>query len=160
MNIALLQEGVNGMSTEVKLSQSTAIRVEHARINGMSDAAILEAIRTQNASGFDAVADDYYVYDEFLSYAAEHGERLEEAVKDGYRMTFNTRGGLGIWLEKAFGLKADQDFTVGEGIVTGLRLKPEQAEILARRLATNWIVAESVDVPAGKELTLKLRALA
>ncbi|MNP79055.1 hypothetical protein D3C76_1768040 [compost metagenome] len=75
-------------------------------------------------------------------------------------MTFNTRGGLGIWLEKAFGLKADQDFTVGEGIVTGLRLKPEQAEMLARRLASNWIVAESVDVPAGKELTLKLRALA
>ncbi|NUU78704.1 hypothetical protein [Paenibacillus xylanilyticus] len=147
------------MSTEIKLSQSTAIRLEQARGKGMSDAAILRAIQAKDVAAFDAVSEEDYKYDEFFSYADEHGENLEAAVQDGYRITFNTRGGLGIWVEKAFGLQPDRDFTVGEGIVTGLKLNPEQAEVLAKRLASNWVITDSKDVPEGQELTLKLRAL-
>ncbi|KQY84252.1 hypothetical protein ASD24_10840 [Paenibacillus sp. Root52] len=147
------------MSTEVKLSQSTAIRLEQARTKGMSDADILKAIQANDVAAFDAVSEEDYRYDEFLSYAADHGENLEVAVQDGYRITFNTRGGLGIYLEKAFGVVAEKDFAVGEGIITGLKLKPEQAEVLAERLASNWVITESKDVPEGKVLTLKLRAL-
>lgn len=147
------------MNSEIKLSQNTAIRLELARGKGMPDAEILKAIQSKDVSAFDAVSEEYYRYDEFFSYADEHGENLEGAVKDGYRITFNTRGGLGIYLEKAFGVQPEKDFTVGEGIVTGLVLKPEQAEVLAKRLASNWVITDSKDVPAGQELTLKLRAL-
>lgn len=147
------------MSAEFKLSQNTAIRLEQARGKGMSDAEILKAIQAKDVAAFDAVSEEHYRYDDFFSYADEHGENLEAAVKDGYRITFNTRGGLGIYLEKTFGLQPEKDFTVGEGIVTGLQLKPEQAEVLAKRLASNWVITDSKDVPAGQELTLKLRAL-
>ncbi|MGF9697724.1 hypothetical protein [Paenibacillus sp. MABNR03] len=147
------------MSTEIRLSQSTAIRLEQARGKGMSDAAILRAIQAKDVAAFDAVSEEDYKYDEFFSYADEHGENLEAAVQEGYRITFNTRGGLGIWIEKAFGLQPENDFTVGEGIVHGLKLKPEQAEVLAKRLASNWVITDSKDVPEGQELTLKLRAL-
>ncbi|WP_336781053.1 hypothetical protein [Paenibacillus illinoisensis] len=147
------------MSTEIKLSQSTAIRLEQARGKGMSDAEILRAIQAKDVAAFDAVSEEDYKYDEFFSYADEHGENLEAAVRGGYRMTFNTRGGLGIWIEKAFGLQPERDFMVGEGVVTGLKLKPEQAEVLAKRLASNWVITDSRDVPEGQELTLKLRAL-
>lgn len=147
------------MSAEFKLSQNTAIRLEQARSKGMSDAALLEAIQAKDVAAFDAVSEEHYRYDDLFSYADEHGENLEGAVNDGYRITFNTRGGLGIYLEKSFGLQPEKDFTVGEGIVTGLKLKPEQADVLAKRLASNWVITESKDVPEGQELTLKLRAL-
>jgi hypothetical protein len=147
------------MSAEFKLSQNTAIRLELARSKGMSDAVLLEAIQVKDVAAFDAVSEEHYRYDDFFSYADEHGENLEGAVKDGYRITFNTRGGLGIYLQKSFGLQPEQDFTVGEGIVTGLKLKSEQADVLAKRLASNWAITESKEVPEGQELTLKLRAL-
>ncbi|MDM5279260.1 hypothetical protein ACN9MH_07150 [Paenibacillus silvae] len=147
------------MSTEIKLSQNTAIRLEQARGKGMPEADILKAIQAKDVSAFDAVSEEHYRYDEFFNYADEHGEKLEEAVLNGYRITFNTRGGLGIWLEKTFRLKADQDFTVGEGIITGLQLTAAQAEVLKQRLAWNWVITDAKEIPAGLELTLKLRAL-
>lgn len=147
------------MSSEIKLSQSTAIRLEQARGKGMSEEDILKAIQAQDVSAFDAVSEEDYRYDTFFSYADEHGENLEVALRDGYRITFNTRGGLGIWLEKAFQVQPEKDFTVGEGIISGLQLKPEQAEVLAKRLASNWVITDSKAVPEGQELTLKLRAL-
>lgn len=147
------------MSAEFKLSQNTAILLEQARSKGISNAALLEALQAKDVAAFDAVSEEHYRYDDFFSYADEHGENLEGAVKDGYRITFNTRGGLGIYLQKSFGLQPEQDFTVGEGIVTGLKLKSEQADVLAKRLASNWVITESKEVPEGQELTLKLRAL-
>lgn len=48
---------------------------------------------------------------------------------------------------------------MGEGIVTGLRLTAAQAEVLEKRLAWNWVITDSKEVPAGRELTLKARAL-
>lgn len=147
------------MSTEIKLSQSTAIRLEQARGKGMPESDILKAIQAKDVAAFDAVSEEHYRYDTFFSYADEHGEKLEEALLNGYRITFNTRGGLGIWLEKAFNLQADKDFTVGEGIITGLQLTAAQAEVLEQRLAWNWVITDAKEIPAGRELTLKLRAL-
>lgn len=141
----------------IKLSQSTAILLEHARRAGMSDQAILAAVEAKNSAAFQQAQDERFKYENFISYAGEHGERLAEAVKEGYRLTFNTRNGLKSWLEQAFDLQSGQDFEVGEGI-DKLQLTEQQAELVQQRLAVNWTIAETKEVPGGKELTLKLRA--
>lgn len=142
----------------IKLSQSTGILLEHARRAGMSDQAILAAVEAKDSTAFQQIQDERFRYENFISYADEHGERLAEAVKEGYRLTFNTRNGLKSWLEQAFDLQSGQDFEVGEGIIEKLRLTEQQAELVEQRLAVNWTVAETKEVPGGKELTLKLRA--
>ncbi|MDO7907745.1 hypothetical protein Q5741_15140 [Paenibacillus sp. JX-17] len=148
------------MSTEVRISQNTAILLEHARGKGLSDEVILEAVRSGDTTSLDTVSEEHFTYEDFLSYAQEHNEPLEQAVREGYRITFNTRNGLKIWLEKAFGLQSDRDFQVGEGVVSGLSLTAEQTRLLEQRLAPNWVIAESVNTAESHELTLKLRALA
>ncbi|MNW29217.1 hypothetical protein D3C74_60630 [compost metagenome] len=147
------------MSTVVKISQFTAIRLENARQRGISEEALLQAIRTEDTAAFDAVADEDLSYSDLFTYAKEHGEELESAVTEGYRITFNTRGGLGIWISKKFGLQPDVDFTVGEGVISGLLLSKEQAKTLEQRLAANWVVTDTNETETGVELTLKLRAL-
>jgi len=145
-------------SIPIKLSQSTAILLEHARRTGMSDQAILAAVEAKDPAAFKHIEDEHFKYENFISYAEEHGERLVEAVKEGYRLTFNTRNGLKSWLEQAFDLQSGQDFEVGEGIIEKLHLTEQQAELVQERLAVNWVVAEAKEVSGGKELTLKLRA--
>lgn len=147
------------MSNELRLSQHTAILLENARAKGMTDQAIIEAVRSGETAAFDGVAEEHFTYEDFLSYAQEHGEPLEQAIREGYRITFNTRNGLKIWLEKAFGLQSEQDFKVGEGIISGLQLSADQTWLLEQRLAPNWVIDGQADPAAGLGLTLKLRSL-
>ena len=65
VGIIVLQKGVTVMSTEIKLSQSTAIRLEQARGKGMPEEDILKAIQAKDAAAFDGVAEEHYRYDTF-----------------------------------------------------------------------------------------------
>lgn len=146
------------MSTEIRLSQHTAILIEHAKRAGMSEQSLLHAVQSNDISAFEQVKEEHYNYTDLFAYSVEHGEKLAEAITGGYRITFNTRNGLKIWLEKFLGQDSERDFQVGEGIIEGLLVNEQQAGVIHQRLAANWIVAESKEVMNGKELTLKLRA--
>ena len=144
-------------TTEVRISQYTAILIEHAKRAGMSEESLLHALRSREVSAFKEVEDEHFKYTNLFAYSEEHGEKLVEAVSEGYRINFNTRNGLKNWLEQALGLQNEVDFIVGEGIVEGLCVTEQNAQMIGQRLAANWVVAGAKEVQGGKELTLKLR---
>lgn len=148
------------MTDQVKLSQYSAILLENARRYGVTDEDVLAAIRTGDLVAFSQAEREHYTYQTFLSYAKEHGEELERAVQEGYRITFNTNNGLKNWIAITFDLKPGIDFNAAEGLVDGLILTGEQAEKLRKSLASNWHVADEKDTADGhKELTLRLRGM-
>ena len=140
--------------TKNKISQHTAILLEHARRCGMSPGELLAAVQSKEVSAFEAAQNGHFEYDELFSYAGTHGEDLEKAVSQGYRMTFNTRNGLKIWIEEAFCLDASKDFIVGDGIIEDVSLTAPQLERLKSSLAVNWTIAEKV--PSEDKFTVKL----
>ncbi|GGH33252.1 hypothetical protein [Paenibacillus segetis] len=146
------------MGTEVRISQYTAILLEHAKRAGMSEESLLNAVNLKDVSAFNQVEDGNFKYNNLFIYSDEHGEKLAQAICEGYRINFNTNNGLKNWLEQALGLQNDVDFKVGEGIVEGLCVTEENAQMIGQRLAANWVVANAKEVQGGKELTLKLRA--
>lgn len=146
---------------QVKLSQHTAILLEHARKEGITEEQLQQAAAARDSAVFQALENEDYEYGDLFTYAQEHGEKLEQALTDGYRMTFNTRNGLKIWLEEAFRLNSETDFTVGEGRIDGLHLTDAQLERLKQTLAVNWVIAaEKALATGGKEVSLCLKALA
>lgn len=145
---------------KVNISQHTAILLEHARKAGITDSRLLQAVNSRDVSAFQAAEGEDYEYGDFVAYAEEHGENLQQAIQDGYRMTFNTRNGLKIWLEEAFGLNSQSDFTVGEGKMEGLQLTQAQLERLKQALAVNWVIAAEQETENGVEVSLSLKALA
>ncbi|WDH95356.1 hypothetical protein PUW24_14085 [Paenibacillus urinalis] len=148
------------MTEQVKLSQYSAILLENARHYGVTDEDVLTAIRTGDLAAFSHAEREHYTYEAFLSYAKEHGEELERAVQEGYRITFNTNNGLKNWIAITFDLKPGIDFNAAEGLVDGLILTGEQAEKLRKSLASNWHIADEIDTADGhKELTLRLRGM-
>lgn len=142
-----------------KISQRSAILLEHARKAGLSDEALLQAIQTENLGAFASANHEHFSYDELFSYAKEHGEDLEKAVLEGYQITFNTRNGLKVWLEEAFHLHAGTDFKVGEGIMEGIKLTLDELARLRKALAVNWIISEEKHTDAGAVIQLSLRGL-
>ncbi|WP_211748859.1 hypothetical protein [Paenibacillus sp. Marseille-Q4541] len=146
------------MTQEVKLSQYSAILLENARRSGISDEEILEAVRTENTELLKAAERPHYTYESFFTYAKEHGELLNEAITEGYRITFNTNNGLKNWIATTFQLDPNEDFTSGEGRVEGLILSQDQVEKLEQALAFNWHIKAVEDTADGrKQLTLTLR---
>lgn len=142
-----------------KISQRSAILLEHARKSGLSEEALLQAIRTEDFGVFASAHNEHFSYDELFSYAQEHGEDLEKAVLEGYQITFNTRNGLKIWLEEAFRLHAETDFSVGEGIMEGIKLSVDELARLRKALAVNWIISEEKQTDTGFVIELSLRGL-
>lgn len=136
-----------------KISQNTAILLEHAKKSGITTSELLEAVRSGEVERFQVANNGHFHYEELFSYAKEHGEDLEKAVTEGYKMTFNTRNGLKIWLEEAFHISSESDFSVGEGIIEGLKLQEEQVARLKEALAVNWTLQEE---PATDAVQVRL----
>lgn len=141
-----------------KISQNTAILLEHARKSGLTSSELLEAVRSGEVERFQIANHGHFRYDELFDYAGEHGEDLEKAVSEGYKITFNTRNGLKIWLEEAFRISSDSDFSVGEGIIEGLKLQEEQVARLKEALAVNWTL-EKEPTADGIQVRLTVRGL-
>lgn len=147
------------MAPSVKISQNTAIMLERARRFGITDIELLQVVQSGNLNPLKVAEAEHYSYDDFLSYAEEHGEPLEQAIREGYRMTFNTVNGLKIWLQEKFGLEVGRDFTGGEGRWEQLQLSAADAEFVKAALAANWQVIDLGGSDQMRNISLVVRAL-
>lgn len=148
------------MVQHVKISQNTAIMIERARRFGITDEVLLHVAATGDLSPLKVAEAEYYSYDDFLSYAAEHGEPLAEAIRHGYQITFNTNNGLKVWLFEKFDVEAGRDFTSSEGRVDELILSSDNIEALKQALAANWVVKDAGGTGAERTISVVIRALA
>ncbi|AJS59914.1 hypothetical protein [Paenibacillus sp. IHBB 10380] len=144
------------MSNEIKISQHTAILLEHARKALIDEALIREAVRLKDATLLKNAEEEHYQYEDFFTYAEEHGEELEQAL-EGYRMTFNTRNGLKIWVEEKFNLQSHVDFKFGDNRMDEIHLDEHQVAQLKQSLAVNWVVLEKPLHEGIQEVSLVLR---
>ncbi len=133
------------MSERAKISQKTAILLERARRLGVADDVLLASKAKGDPTPLKVAEEEYYHYDDFFTYAENHGEDLESAIKNGYIMKFNTNGGIQTWLKERFGLEAERDYLFSPGNFTQLKLSVERAEVLFSVLAGNWVMLISAD---------------
>lgn len=144
------------MSNDIKISQHTAILLEHARKVLIDESQISEAVRLKDVNLLQSAEEEHYQYEDFFTYAEEQGEKLEQALL-GYRMTFNTRNGLKIWVEEKFNLQANVDFKFGEDRMDEIQLNQHQVAQLKQSLAVNWVVLEKPLHEGIQEVSLVLR---
>lgn len=143
------------MSVQVKVSQRTALILERLRRDGITQDQLIDALERQDVAPLEQITSSQTDFQEWFNYAAEHGEPLVQAVKEGYRITFNTVQGLKMWLDYRFLLEEDDDYTEGEGRLDDIKLSPDQIEQLKNALAVNWVVLEQSE----GTISLALRGL-
>ena len=143
------------MSVEVKVSQRTASILERLRRDGITQEQLIDALERQDVAPLEQITSSQTDFQEWFTYAEEHGEPVVQAVKEGYRITFNTVQGLKMWLDYRFLLEEDDDYTEGEGRLDDIKLSPDQIEQLKSALAVNWVVLEHGD----GSISLVLRGL-
>jgi hypothetical protein len=133
-----------------KVSQMTAILLERARKQGVLEEAILASMDTNDIAVFEKAVDTHYNYDAFFTYAEEQGEDLRTAIQEGYKMKYNTQGGLFAILDNRFGLLPNKDYVAELGRLTKIPLLTADAKYLHGILAGNWVMLVSTDGEAFK----------
>ncbi|AXF56585.1 hypothetical protein [Salicibibacter kimchii] len=132
-----------------KISQVSAILLEHARNKGVTELELQRAIREENISLLNEISDDYYNYDELFTYAKRHAENLENALLEGYTMKFNTMDGL-QWLQQKYGLEEGSDYRKGKEQINDLVIGGDARQTIESALADNWAI-ETVENEEEKD---------
>jgi len=141
----------------VKISQQHALLIESLRGLGWTDGELL------GISGRGELPKDGSVfrfdYEELREFAVREPEAYASAVREGYRIKFNTLGGIRSWLYLAFGEEPHIDRRPGlEGvsaILTGAQLAK-----LRNALAYGWQVLEVGESLAEGRATYRIEPVA
>lgn len=121
----------------VKLSQWDAIVLESVRSLGLTDEEILH----RTAQGDLPASRDEAIpsFEPLLTLQAEQPEAFERAVTEGYRIKYNTLGGINTWIRIVFGREAEVERSEGiEGVAS--ELTPDERDRLKPVLSIGWTI--------------------
>ncbi|WP_027094537.1 hypothetical protein [Cohnella thermotolerans] len=131
---------------QARLSQWDALMVEGLRRLGWTDDELIERVKR----GTDLPKDEsvfQFNYGELAAFAAREPETFEAAVREGYRIKYNTVRGIRSWIAVAFGKEPKLELEEGREAVTA-ELTPAEKERLESVLSFGWAIA-SVPGEAG-----------
>ncbi|QQK75434.1 hypothetical protein HUG15_07465 [Salicibibacter cibarius] len=145
------------MVNQPLISQVSAILIEHAREQGVSELQLQRAIRDEDVDFLNKVSGEHFKYDELFAHAYRYGEDLERALLQGYQMNFNTLEGLQIWLMQKFGFEEGVSYQIEKGEFKHIVVKNDILQTLESRLATNWTVVKNDEDEEQKEHDVSLQ---
>lgn len=121
----------------VRLSQWDAIVLESVRALGLDGEELLRRV-----SEGDLPSADGSIVTDFAPLLALHNgqpEVLEQAVKQGYRIKYNTLGGINTWIRIVFGLESEVEREEGiEGVA--VELTANERDLLSPVLSIGWVI--------------------
>mgnify|MGYP001188944715 FL=1 len=124
---------------KAKFSQQHALLIESLRGRGWSDDELLGIAGRGELPKDDGVLE--LDYEELRAFAAQEPDTYAAAVREGYRMKFNTLGGLRCWLYLAFGEEPHLDRRPGLEGISAILTEPQLTK-LREALAVGWQVAQ------------------
>ncbi|QDI92501.1 hypothetical protein EPH95_15975 [Salicibibacter halophilus] len=134
------------MNMRSQISQMTAMLIEHARFQGVSELELQRAINEEDVDFLNQISGDNFHYDGLFDYAKQHGEALETAILKGYQMKFNTLTGLQTVLKNKFYFEENIDYQVENHEIIVSKMTDKEIQRLMSLIATNWRIS-----PQGKQ---------
>ena len=135
------------MNIRSQISQMTAMLIEHARFQGVTELELQRAINEEDVDFLNQISGDNFQYDGLFDYAKQHGEALEAAILKGYQMKFNTLKGLQTVLKNKFYFEENIDYQVENYEIIVPKMTDKEIQRLMSLTATNWRIS-----PQGKQV--------
>lgn len=123
---------------KVKISQIYALMIEQLRSLGWSDEELIRRAKAKDLPADDSMFE--FDFQELGAFAEQEPETFEAAVREGYRMKFNTMGGIRCWLLIVYGKDPELNREPGQESIT-VALTLEEKERLEEALSVGWVIA-------------------
>lgn len=125
----------NSNQTETRLSQWDALMLESLKSYGWPDGELLRRVYAGNLPKDESKFQ--FDYAGLVTLAKEQPDTFEQAVKNGYRIKYNTLRGIHSWIFVALKQEADLILEPGQEAVIAV-LSDEEARLLASVLSFGW----------------------
>ncbi|MDN9010478.1 hypothetical protein [Brevibacillus laterosporus] len=130
----------------VKLSQNEALMIEVLRAKGVTDEELLDALKKEDISDFLQCSDDFD-FSQLLDFSRQNWCELEQAVREGYQIKFNTINGIKYLISVRLNQVADRDYQNKGDYLAEIKLKEAEVIWLQSVLSKNWTVVEQKQDP-------------
>ncbi|WP_202914620.1 hypothetical protein [Paenibacillus antri] len=137
---------------ETTLPQWHALLLESLKRYGWSNEELLRKIQEGDLPKDESKFQ--FDYADLIAYAREHADTLEQAVRRGYRVKYNTLRGIHSWI--AVALRRDAELVLEPGAeAVVVPLSAEETRRVVSMLSTGWklSVADPTPDADGRVLT-------
>lgn len=128
---------------KVKVSQNIAILIEAARVSGLSDDELLRLAKAGDVEPFKPIAEGKLEFTNLLDLAAGNPSGLEQAVREGYQITFNTINGMKYYIGIVYKKLRERDYSNLPDRIEGLTLTAPEVSKLRASLSPFWVITET-----------------
>lgn len=135
----------------VTINQMLSLRIEMLLANGFSKQDILTQLKKGTLAREQQIGDQAVDFTLLIDFAAEHWDECEQAIRDGYRVTFHTIYGVKSLLAAKFDLQDERDYQEKGDYLDGIRLQAADVEWIKSVVAMNWRVVEEDESEADRK---------
>lgn len=136
----------------VIINQMLSLRIEMLFANGYSREDILNQLKEGTFAREQQIGDRVIDFTLLIDFAAEHWHECDQAIRDGYRVTFHTINGVKSLLAVKFGLQDERDYLDKGDHLDEIQLQADDVEWLKSVLAMNWRVVEKDEKRAERKI--------
>ncbi|MGB8954530.1 MAG: hypothetical protein WCC10_04100 [Tumebacillaceae bacterium] len=130
----------------IKINQMLSLRMEWLLAKGISRQEIVDQLKQGTFAREQQIGEGTMDFSLLIEFAETHWDECEQAILNGYRVTFHTFNGVKSLLAAKFGLQAERDYQDKGDHLDGIPLSAADVESLKSILAVNWRVIEGEHV--------------
>lgn len=146
--------------SKARISQNEALMIEVLRANGLTGEELIAQVRQGDVAAIQQIGGDDFDFSNLVQFAQNDWERFEQAVAEGYEITFNTINGIKYLLKVKFNQIVDQDYENKGTYLDGIKLPAEDVAWLRSVLYKYWAVVERGEEPETNRKVVQLTMVA
>lgn len=138
------------------LALNYALMLEMLKAKEFSNATIIALLSQGNEELLESIGEGIPTWKTLVDYYHLNKAKIHRALKEGYEITFLTKGGLKSLLLFRFGLKEGEDFTDTSEYLENVILSSDQLQELREVISKNWTIIVKEEDPEEDINVLKI----
>jgi hypothetical protein len=138
---------------KVKLALNYALMLEMIKAKGFDNTSIIALLNEGDEEVFESIGEGIPTWKTLIDYYHINKDKCQRALKEGYEITFLTKGALKSLLRIKFGMKEGVDFIDTGEFLDQVNLTNENLEALKGVISKNWTIVQEETIKI--ELTYK-----
>ncbi|MBV7507060.1 hypothetical protein KW850_17500 [Bacillus sp. sid0103] len=125
---------------KVKLALNYALMLEMMKAKGFNNPTIVALLNEGNEELLESLGEGIPSWQALVDFYHLNKEKCHQAIKEGYEISFLTKGALKTLLAIKFGMKEGEDFVDTGEFLDTVKMTADNLQTLRNMIAKNWTV--------------------
>ncbi|GIN84620.1 hypothetical protein J6TS2_10060 [Heyndrickxia sporothermodurans] len=144
---------------KVTLAQNFALMLEMIKAKGFSTSEVKQFLQERNDEVLNNFGEGIPSWETMIDFYHQHKMKIHQALVDGYKINFLTKGALKSLLSIKFGIKEGKDYSDNGVSLDPVKIGKLDLQLLSEMISSNWTIVklrESSDNPDVSIIKIEL----